>query len=126
MIRSLPLAVLTRRSLAVSTSSFRFSSAGAGRVKVNLRTVDYWKANARLASRRGQHRSPTDERSFQMKEKLGVFFVSMAFLLAGSTAQAQQAKPRLTNCGVVKLIKAELPDTTIVQVIQQSATAFDS
>ena len=61
-----------------------------------------------------------------MKEKLGVFFVSMTLLLAGSTAQAQQAISRLTNCDVVKLIKAELPDTTIVHVIQQSATAFDT
>lgn len=61
-----------------------------------------------------------------MNRKLRVFFVITGFLLAGLTAQAQPEKPLLTNCDVVKLIKADLPDTTIVQVIQHSATAFDT
>jgi|GEM_PF-6985904 len=61
-----------------------------------------------------------------MKRKLSGILVITGFLFGGSTAQAQSGKPLLTNCDVVKLIKAALPDTTIVQVIQHSATDFDT
>lgn len=61
-----------------------------------------------------------------MKTKWGFFLVVAAILFCCSMAQSQPKDKPLTNCDVVKLVKAGLPEATIVGVIQQSTTAFDT
>jgi len=61
-----------------------------------------------------------------MKRKREFFLLLAALLVCWSMAQAQPKDKPLTNCDVLKLVKAGLPEVTIVRVIQQSATAFDT
>lgn len=51
--------------------------------------------------------------------------IACVFLLS-ILAVAQQDKKPLTNADIIKMVKAELPEDTIVLVIQKSPNRFDT
>jgi hypothetical protein len=59
------------------------------------------------------------------KKQLGLVLVT-CLLMGTSVVVAQQAKTSMTNADVVEMVKAGLPETTIVLAIQQSQTNFDT
>lgn len=61
-----------------------------------------------------------------MKIKMAVGLIILSLLLASFTVTAQQDPPPLTNDDVKKMLKVELPESTIITVIQVSPTAFDT
>ena len=52
--------------------------------------------------------------------------LTICVLLFGSGVVAQQDKKPLTNEDIVKMVKAELPEDTIILVIQKSPNRFDT
>jgi hypothetical protein len=59
------------------------------------------------------------------KKHISCFLVTLLLLFC-SPAIAQQKKKPLTNADIVTMIKAELPESTIILAIQQSAPNFDT
>lgn len=61
-----------------------------------------------------------------MRKMSIVSLIAACMLLGSSVVIAQQAKAPITNVDVVELVKAGLPENTIVLAIQQSPTNFDT
>jgi hypothetical protein len=60
-----------------------------------------------------------------LKKHIPYFFVAILLLFC-SLATAQQKKKPMTNADVVAMIKAELPENTVILAIQQSTPNFDT
>jgi hypothetical protein len=60
-----------------------------------------------------------------MRAKANFLCLSL-LLFAAIAAHGQDAKRPLTNGQIVKLVQAEIPDQTIILVIEHSRTHFDT
>ncbi|MCA1635385.1 MAG: hypothetical protein LC802_17280 [Acidobacteria bacterium] len=61
-----------------------------------------------------------------MRKKQTGLILAACLLLGSSVVMAQQAKTSMTNADVVEMVKAGLPESTVVLAIQQSQTDFDT
>lgn len=61
-----------------------------------------------------------------MSKKQSASMLTICVLLFGSVVVAQQDKKPLTNEDIIKMVKAGLPDDTIVLVTQSSPNKFDT
>ena len=54
------------------------------------------------------------------------FITAVCLISAFPSVLAQEARPPLTNADVTKLVKAKLPESTIILTIQKNPSAFDT
>ena len=69
--------------------------------------------------------SPTVKEQMPSRRLSKVWALVLLLLMPISPALADKAKPPLRNSDVVKLVKAALPESTIIMTIQANPTAFD-
>jgi hypothetical protein len=61
-----------------------------------------------------------------MRKIQTIFLFAACFLFVTATVTAQKAKNIMTNADVIEMVKAELPESTIVLAIQQCDPNFDT
>lgn len=66
------------------------------------------------------------ERKITMTKFLTVLMFAACLFFVTSTAIGQQTKTTMTNADVVEMIKAELPESTIILAIQETPSNFDT
>jgi hypothetical protein len=61
-----------------------------------------------------------------MRKIQTILIIAVCFLFVTATVTAQKAKNIMTNADVIEMVKAELPESTIVLAIQQCDPNFDT
>ena len=61
-----------------------------------------------------------------MRKTIPTYFLIASFVFLCTSVRAQQQKKDLTNADVIAMVKASLPENTIILAIQQGPTDFDT
>lgn len=61
-----------------------------------------------------------------MRKTISTYFLIASFVFLCASVRAQQQKKDLTNADVIAMVKASLPENTIILAIQQGPTDFDT
>jgi hypothetical protein len=61
-----------------------------------------------------------------VRKTIYIYFLIASFVLVCGSVRAQQQKKNLTNADVIAMVKANLPENTIILAIQQGPTDFDT
>ena len=61
-----------------------------------------------------------------MRKTIPTYFLIAVFVFLPASLRAQQQKKHLTNADVIAMVKASLPENTIILAIQQGPTDFDT